>query len=245
MNTQSSTTGGALTATGFTLLTTASATAFGASTTLSSVDFGVSFIKSIVTGDDQSMQNWFNLEVGRLATLTGMFSYDKSASGFEWPLQVINNLTGGEFLQDQVGNTLGHALNIGGKITASGFYGHRLILRTPENTLNRAISLGHYVLGDNIALSPNDYSQGQEGLDLFAHEFGHTYQSRIMGTMYLFRVGLPSAVFQGSTEADADWRAYQHFGYWPHGYERANNQYKWYEFFGAPFLWSFMWNWND
>jgi RHS repeat-associated protein len=241
-------TGGILTATGFTITTTASAVAFGASTTLSSVDFGVSFVRSIVTGNDQSMQNWFNMEVGRLTSFTSMFSYDKTATGFEWPLQVFNNLTGGEFLQDQVGNTFGHALNIGGKITASGFYDHRLILRTPKNTLNTAISFGHYIYGDNIALSPNDYSQGTDGLDLLAHEYGHTYQSRIMGPMYLFRVGLPSVINNNNlSEKDATRRGSSNLGITiqdERKFPSGTSTYKWYEFFGTPVVWPFMWMWN-
>jgi hypothetical protein len=177
------------------------------------------------------------------------FNCSESAKDIEWPLQIIHNLTGGEFLQDQVGNTLGHALNIGDKITASGFYGGRLVNQTPSNTLNTAISFGHYIYGNNIALSPNDYSQGSDGLDLFAHEYGHTYQSRIMDPMYLFRIGIASAIFQGSTEDDAEWRAYQNLGIDPwdnvKDFSILPNRYKWYEFGFAPFLYPFMWMWND
>jgi hypothetical protein len=246
-------TGGAvstsLVATGAFVFTTAAGTSLFTSTTLSSIDFGVSLVKSLA-GNDQPMQNWWNMAWSRFSPIATMFSYDKSANGFEWPLQIIHNLTGGEFLQDQVGNTLGHALNIGDKITASGFYGGRLVNRTPSNTLNNAISFGHYIYGDEIALSPNDQTTNNYGRDLFAHEYGHTYQSRIMGPMYLFRIGIASVYDNnGQTETDANRRGFTNLGIQPSGKygdfsEFTSSTYKWYEYFGAPVLWPFMWMWN-
>jgi hypothetical protein len=56
-------------------------------------------------------------------------------------------------------------------------YKGRMIIRTKDNAINNVISLGHYILGDNIALNPNDT---EHDLDLFAHEYWHTCQSRIM-----------------------------------------------------------------
>jgi hypothetical protein len=150
-----------------------------------------------------------------------------------FPLHVLHNLTGGKFLQDYVGNGLGHYLNISGKIDASGYYRGRLVMRTDENTINTGISLGHYVFGDNIALNPND---ADHDLDLFAHEFGHTYQSRITGPLYLFRYGLASAIYQGSTEYDANIRVAQNnlpIGDWR---EQTSSTYKWWEFMESPFL---------
>jgi hypothetical protein len=163
-------------------------------------------------------------------------------------LQVLHNLTGGEFLQDYVGNGFGHYLNISKKINASGYYRSRLVIRTDENTINTGISLGHYVFGDGIALNPNDHSQGDKGLDLLAHEFGHTYQSRIMGPLYLFRVGLPSIINNnGLVEKDATRRGSYNLGitiYDVGQFPSDTSSYKWYDFFGAPILWPFMWSWN-
>jgi hypothetical protein len=189
------------------------------------------------------MQNWWNMAWSRFSPIATMFSYDKSANGFEWPLQVIHNLTGGEFLQDQVGNTLGHALNIGGKLEANGFYKGRLINRLDAGTIGGGVSFGHYIYGDGIALNPDDT---EHSVDLFAHEYGHTYQSRIMGPMYLFRVGVASAVYgrNSMTEEDANYRAAENglpIGSWRW---QNSSSYKWYEFGFAPVLWPFMWMWN-
>ena len=139
-----------------------------------------------------------------------------------------------------------HFLNIGGKIDATGYYQGRLITRTNENTINLGVSFGHFVFGDGFALNPND--KGYD-LDLFAHEFGHTYQSRITGPLYLFRYGIASVYDNsGKTEQDADWRGYRNLGIDPWGNVVANShgtsRYKWWEMTFAPALWPFMWRWN-
>jgi hypothetical protein len=123
-------------------------------------------------------------------------------------------------------------------------YKGRMIIRTKDNTINNAISLGHYILGDNIALNPNDT---EHDLDLFAHEYGHTCQSRIMGQLYLYRVGIASAAYQGSTEADANRRGFGNLGMTPidnRSTDYTASTYRWWEHIFAPVLWPFMWSWN-
>jgi RHS repeat-associated protein len=116
--------------------TSVTSTAIAASATLSSIDFLVSGAKSFYYNDPQYIQNWMFLEGAQFVSLfSSPFSYDNNAHWYEWFPQVVNNFTGGEILQDYVGKTLGHALNIGGKIENSAFYKGRLINRTTDNTL--------------------------------------------------------------------------------------------------------------
>jgi hypothetical protein len=70
-------------------------------------------------------------------------------------------------------------------------YKGKMMIRTKENTINDGISQEHYVLGDNIALSPNDT---EYDVELFAHEYGHTIQSRILGPLYMSKVAIPSGI---------------------------------------------------
>jgi hypothetical protein len=42
---------------------------------------------------------------------------------------------------------------------------------------------------------------------LIRHELGHTFQSRRSGPLYLFKYGIPSAMSQGWTEKDAEFRS--------------------------------------
>jgi len=222
-------------------------TAIAASGLLSSIDFLVSAGRSIWNNDPQHILNWGYLEASQFITLfSSPFFYDNNAHWYEWIPQVINNFTGGEMLQNYVGKTLGHALNIGGKIEESQFYKGRLINRTPDGYLNEAISFGNCIYGDNIAFSPSDYDHNT---DLFAHEFGHTYQSRISGPLYLFRYGLSSVAFQGSSEWDANRRGFGNLGMNQRTSEvfyskRGYSTYKWWENVLSPVLYPFMWSWN-
>jgi hypothetical protein len=71
------------------------------------------------------------------------------------------------------------------------------------------VSYGHYLFGEDIALNPDDT---EHNLDRFAHEFGHTYQSRISGNLYLLGYGISSAFISGWTEDDAEFRAERNLG---------------------------------
>ena len=128
-----------------------------------------------------------------------------------------------------------------GRIDAAGSYKGRTIIRTKENTVNLGLSLGHYVFGDGIALNPNDVGYD---VDLFYHEFSHTFQSRIMGPLYLTRIGISSALYQGSTEDDANWRSEKNFGVLPWNLTAKSNKLKWWESAFTPVLWPYVWIWN-
>ena len=229
----------------------ATITATSASATMSAVDF-----ISIWTAGwfkpnqmDERIKNWAMMNFQPINSLVNTFRYDNSACGFEWPMQVIHGLTGGEMLQDNIGQTVGHYMNLTGKIDDVGYYQGRMVIRTKDDALGGAVSLGHFILGDGIALSPNDDSQGQDGLDLFAHEFGHSYQSRITGPLYLLKYGIASIYDNdGLTEQDANRR-----GFWNLGINQpttgkfsinTKNTYKWWEFMSFPSSWPFMWLWN-
>ena len=232
-------------ATNTAVYTTAGSTLHAASTTMSSTDFLLSFGKAIFdpNSEGQAMDNWWNIGFfSQFSPIVTMFSYDKSASGFEWAMQIGNNLIGGEFLQDQVGSIVGHALNIGNKIEATGFYKGRLISRTTDNTINSGVSFGHFIYGDNIALNPDDVDHD---VSLFAHEFAHTYQSRTSGWAYLFKYGISSAAWQDSPEGDADRRAIINLGIDPYPDDpEATNQTQWWEAGFGSITWPLLWIWN-
>jgi hypothetical protein len=255
--------GGFLSTTGMLACQTGTLLAGTASSILTVVDFTASLGKGIFTGNWKPMGNWAKIEAAKLTGIVSNFYFDKTANGFEWVLQVVNAVTlgAGEQLQTEIGNIFTHALNTGDKIEKTGFLKGRLITRTHENTVGLAISLGYYVTGDQIAMNPCDFSGaygydpsdgndniGYGGRDLLAHEYGHTYQSRIMGPMYLFRIGIASVYkTNGLTETDANRRGFANLGMVPNGnwYKHSNTStYKWYEFGFASALWPFMWMWN-
>ena len=57
--------------------------------------------------------------------------------------------------------------------------------------------------GDAISLGP--VSIGGTGFTRWDHEFGHTWQSRLLGPFYLFIIGLPSAITRDATLYTETW----------------------------------------
>ncbi len=97
----------------------------------------------------------------------------------------------------------------------------------------KGVSHGHFIFGKDIAFGPNDTDHD---IDLFAHEFGHTYQSRISGPGYYFKYGLPSAFDSDLPEDDANYRAFEKFGIKPFNDPTEVNRMKWWEFFTGPLV---------
>lgn len=58
------------------------------------------------------------------------------------------------------------------------------------------ITLGSISLGEYVFLCP----QHQNDKMILAHEFGHVKQSRYLGWLYLFVIGLPSIIWAGCFE---------------------------------------------
>ena len=212
--------------------------------TLSAIDMTVNLFRS-GEGNYKGLYNAINISLGQPLSFISVFDFDKSASPMEWMMQLYNNFSLGEQLQSSIGRGFAHMQSIGGYVDRVGFYKGRTIVRLEDEYIGynqfSGISFGHYVFGENIALNPSDKGHN---VDLFAHEFGHTYQSRISGPLYLFKYGIPSAAGGNPSEADADWRTYMNLGFWPHGYEREPNRIKWWEAGLGSILWPFMWLWN-
>lgn len=177
----------------------------------------------------KDLANCIKIDLGLPYSVVAAFDFDKSATGMEWPMQIFNNMTGGEFIQTNIGNAFAHHQNMAGNIDKIGYYRGRTMVRVDENSFNgySGVSHGHYVFGEGMALNPDDKAYNVE---LFAHEFGHTYQSRITGPAYYFKYGIPSAILDAQgPEDDADYRAHKAFGIWPHGYKTDPWRYEWWE----------------
>ncbi len=177
--------------------TTVLTTAIGAQTTAQTIDLMVSstkmsinIVKDIINPGDhiyeddswifKDMLNWHKIEFGMINQTRDMFRYDKSATGEEKFMQTINTLFGGELIQTLVGNSFAHYQNLSGNIDRIGYYQGRTTIRVKDNSFKdyRGVSHGHYIFGEGMALNPDDT---EYDIDLFAHEYGHTYQSRVSG----------------------------------------------------------------
>lgn len=113
------------------------ATGLGAQSLANGIDYTSVWFKSWADPGKAGKQfdNAIRTDFGILNSFTGMFRYDKSAKGIEWPLQVWNNLTGGEGLQTILGNGFSHIQNIGNKVEGVRYYQGRTIVRLKENFL--------------------------------------------------------------------------------------------------------------
>ena len=55
------------------------------------------------------------------------------------------------------------------------------------------MSLGEHIFVDLKTYDPNKKSH----MNYFQHEYGHTVQSKMLGPLYLFVIGLPSLIWAG------------------------------------------------
>lgn len=154
----------------------------------------------------------FDLQLGNKMTNDAWSIYSQKVSN-AWkidmaPFQTDENLSSGEqiwsvvsrftweFSQTVAGNTISHIRNIFGVVDISYYHGATLVNTT--NTTNKwsGMTLGSYINGKNLTKDPQNN-------DVFAHEFGHTRQSALLGPLYLSLVGLPS--LSGSVSDKFGW----------------------------------------
>ncbi|MFN3557405.1 MAG: RHS repeat domain-containing protein [Bacteroidales bacterium] len=146
-----------------------------------------------------------------------------------------------EFKQSLLGHTFSQGLNAIGRIDAVGYFGGSTISRG-DIPFTRGVSLGAFILGNDIAFDPFETFPGTNiltpGARLLRHEYGHYIQSQVSGPLYLFKYGIPSALTQGWIEIDAEFRSDQYFrrnfgsapafNSYPANYRPVNP--KWWEF---------------
>ncbi|MBN2746840.1 MAG: hypothetical protein JXR34_08945 [Bacteroidales bacterium] len=97
-----------------------------------------------------------------------------------------------ELPQTLLGNVVSHARNITGNVDNVSYYGGATLVNNddPSDPGWWGFSLGSYINSKNMEADP--YTDAG-----FRHEYGHTLQSRLVGPMYLTRVGIPSLIGSG------------------------------------------------
>lgn len=124
--------------------------------------------------------------------------------------------------QTILGNTIANFNNSFGNVSqVRHIYGVTVLKQENDNLMgnNDGMTLSNYIIGgSSIEASPYN--------SLFQHEYGHYEQSRHMGPMYLYVVGIPSflnATFGDyhkfkSYERDANYRAFVYFNKYVPGF---------------------------
>jgi RHS repeat-associated protein len=119
-----------------------------------------------------------------------------------------------EMPQSWLGQTVSQVLNTSGITDKVEYWGGATFSTTRDQSI--AVSIGSYI---NVRTQPyTDFDSYILTDQTVMHEYGHTFDSRIWGPLYLFVIGLPSLI-----SADASQPIY-HSGIWT-----TTHRLKWYE----------------
>jgi len=164
--------------------------------------------------------NWFSMKQSIKIVSIG-FYIEQDKSLHKSILHVISR----QFWQ-QPQTLMGHCyamlLNVMGSIRSCDRFEDTLMI-SGKLYFARGISLGNFLFAEAEDERPlgkiNLAYSHSEVVRTFRHEFGHYLQGRKCGWLYLFKIGLPSAIIQGWTETDADQRSddylMHHYGITP------------------------------
>ena len=126
----------------------------------------------------------------------GLVETDKSLSLVERYLTVLSRFSW-ELPQTFLGNTLSHVRNIFSDVSVEYYNGATLVNSNNPSPEVSGMTLGSYIQGINLKADPLKNPT-------FAHEYGHTIQSRILGPLYIPLVAPPSLIGCGLSEMGHD-----------------------------------------
>lgn len=172
--------------------------------------FLLPFIISLLTGVFYYLINRNNKILhNSIAIFTANFYIEADKSILQGIKQVLRRQIW-EQPQTLIGHGIGQVLNSTGFITG-------VALSDGIAVLSGNIPLANGVCFGSYIMVTSRYSGTDTHLDvsernsymmvLIRHELGHTIQSRFSGPLYLFKYGIPSAMSQGWTEKDAEFRS--------------------------------------
>ena len=178
--------------------------------------FPIAFIYGGVIAPTVSL---FNLQLGNKMTENAWKTYCYKVSN-AWkidmaPFQTDENLSEGkrvwsvfsrftwEFPQTFAGNAISHLRNFFSDVDITYYNGATLVNTNDKSNNWSGMTLGSYINGINLTADP-------EKNDVFAHEYGHTKQSELLGPLYIPIVGSPSLLGSvsdhfGWSDHDREW----------------------------------------
>lgn len=151
----------------------------------------------------------------------GLFAIDGNKNLGDQIWELISRFTW-QARQTAKGNFMANFNNLFGNVSYVRYKNGTTVIRQENDNLmgnNDGMTLSNYIIGgSSIEASPYN--------SLFQHEYGHYEQSRHMGPMYLYVVGIPSffnATFGDyhkfkSYERDANYRAFVYFNKYVPGF---------------------------
>ena len=151
-----------------------------------------SIIKPI-KGDSFSWQSFGNtwsdygIKVANAAKIDwGLFITDPTSTRDDRIATIVFRLVF-EFPQTVLGNIISHVRNNLYDVNVDYYNGATLVNVDDPSLYRGAMTLGSYIQSNNVIADPE--------LDgVFAHEYGHTLQSKVFGWFYLPMIGVPSLI---------------------------------------------------
>ena len=116
----------------------------------------------------------------------GLFQSDSDLSPAINVLSILSRFTW-EAPQTVFGNFVAHFRNIFWRTNIEYYHGATLVNRDKPSARGWGMTTGPYINSVNLVADPEIDAT-------FAHEYGHTKQSKIIGPSYLFIVGFPSLI---------------------------------------------------
>ena len=161
---------------------------------------GQQFIDTLTTYGDK-VSNAYKID-------NGGFKTDPTQSEEQQKRQLISRFTW-ELPQTLVGNVLSHVRNILTDVNVEYYNGATLVNENGTDLFGCygrwGMTLGSYIQSQNLQANP-------ESDNIFAHEYGHVLQSRILGIGFLPIVGVPSLI--GSVVEDIPGSNHSHRNEW-------------------------------
>lgn len=114
----------------------------------------------------------------------GLFATDSNLSQTSNFLSIISRFTW-EAIPTFLGNAFSHIRNNIQRTNIEYYGGATLVNSSDPSSDLWGLTLGPYINGQNLVADPAESP-------VFAHEYGHTKQSKYLGPLYPFIVGLPS-----------------------------------------------------
>ena len=137
----------------------------------------------------------------------GLFKVDPSRSLLRKVWDIFSRFTW-ESTSEFFGNAFSHIRNNFNNITVSYYRGATLVNRDHGSDDHWGMTTGSYINGKNLVADPTQDA-------VFAHEYGHTKQSQLLGPLYLLEVGIPSIMGELVNNEK--------------GIFKHNHRYEWYE----------------
>jgi RHS repeat-associated protein len=151
------------------------------------------------TSKNARQNAWTNFDPTKKGTKTnnawridmGKFKTDPNKEWYERGWQLISRFTW-ESPQSGLGNMYSHLRNITGNVDRVDYFGGATFV-TNENARNRdGVSIGNFININHWGEIEGNFEQHVINDPLYMHEFGHTFDSRRFGFLYLLMIGVPS-----------------------------------------------------